>query len=110
MIAISVIGALEASARLNRISTDGMMSAASSGANTIMQDAKSTVHVISGKLKASGTVSRTGNEVVGRFPLPYAGMEEYRIGGRKGNHSYLRPALAKNRDRIVRDVIASIHV
>jgi hypothetical protein len=67
------------------------------GGDQIMDDAKEAVHVITGDLKASGSVRKTDREVHGGFTKDYATIEENRTGGKySGSHAYLEPAVDKN--------------
>ena len=67
------------------------------GGDLIMKDAKDKVHVISGDLKASGSVNKREHEVEGGFTMDYATIEEKRTGGKyAGSHAYLEPSVDKN--------------
>jgi hypothetical protein len=69
----------------------------SKGGDLIMNDAKAKVHVVSGKLKNSGRVTKHDNKVEGSFNTPYAASEEKRQGGKySGSHAYLQPSVQKN--------------
>lgn len=87
--AISKLGAIDVS----RILTEEL----SRGGDLIMNDAKAKVHVVSGKLKNSGRVTKHDNKVEGSFNMPYAASEEKREGGKyAGSHAYLQPSVEKN--------------
>jgi hypothetical protein len=102
--AISKLGAIDIS-RIVREELDR-------GGDLIMNDAKAKVHVVSGKLKNSGRVTKHDNKVEGSFNTPYAASEEKRQGGKyTGSHAYLGPSVEKNasiidkniRDRLTRE-------
>lgn len=59
------------------------------GAEIIVQEARDTVHVITGNLRDSIEVKVEGKTVNIVAGADYAGEEEYR----EGNHAYLRPAI-----------------
>ena len=88
--AITKLGAIDVS----RILTEEL----SRGGDLIMNEAKAKVHVVSGKLKNSGRVTKHDNKVEGSFNAPYAATEEKREGGKyAGSHAYLRPICGKER-------------
>ena len=67
------------------------------GGDLIMTDAKAKVHVVSGKLKNSGRITKHGSTVDGGFNTDYAEAEEKRQGGKySGSHAYLGPSVEKN--------------
>lgn len=69
----------------------------SRGGDLILNDAKAKVHVVSGKLKNSGRVTKHDSKVEGSFNAPYAATEEKREGGKyAGSHAYLGPSVEKN--------------
>ena len=87
--AISKLGAIDVS----RIVREEL----AKGGDLIMNDAKAKVHVVSGKLKNSGRVTKHDNKVEGSFNTPYAASEEKREGGKyAGSHAYLGPSVEKN--------------
>ena len=58
---------------------------------------KLKVHVITGKLKNSGRVTKHDKKVEGSFNASYASTEEKREGGKyPGSHAYLGPSVEKN--------------
>lgn len=68
-------------------------------ADVFVKQAKTTVHVISGKLKASiKTDSVTPEQAIVSANTPYAGKEEERPGNRRTPpstpHAYMKPAAA----------------
>lgn len=75
------------------------------GADDILSDAKSIVHVVSGDLKASGRVEHGHNEATVKFTKDYARAEEERVGGKyPGPHAYLEPSGDRNVSLIAKDL------
>jgi hypothetical protein len=75
------------------------------GGDLILKDAKEKVHVVSGDLKASGTVDKGERDVTVRFTKDYAKIEENRTGGKRGgSHAYLGPSADKNIPIIVKNM------
>jgi hypothetical protein len=109
-VSFQITGAKEAAAKLMRFDISRIMrDEVHKGSDNILKDAKTNVHVISGRLKNSGSVrhSNTGSE--GGFSMPYATTEEYRKGGRKGpNHAYLKPAVDSNGSKILDNIVRRI--
>jgi hypothetical protein len=76
-----------------------------SGGEQIMSDAKNSVHVVSGELKASGSTHKTQDGIEGGFSKEYATFEENRSGGRyPGSHAYLEPAVERNGPIIAKNI------
>ena len=81
----------------------------SAGANDIISDARTDVHRVSGQLANSGRVSSARkNDITGGFYTSYAAREEFRQGGRKASHEYLRPAIARHIPGIRQRMIAEL--
>lgn len=79
------------------------------GADNILSTARADVHVVSGRLRGSLRITgQSRNEVRGGSTLDYAGIEEYRVGGRKPSHEYLRPAIDANLSIIYQNMIRAI--
>ena len=79
------------------------------GGDDILNDAKESVHVITGDLKASGRVEKREHEVEGGFTKDYAKAEENRVGGKyPGSHAYLEPAVDKNGPLIAKEMERAI--
>jgi hypothetical protein len=110
-IIVDVNGHLEASSRLTNFNLDAVGQATFDGANQIMDEAKRVVHRVSGRLANSGQVTRDGLSAIGRFSAPHAGIEEFRVGGRRGpSHAYVRPSLQANIENVKRRVLEAIRI
>jgi sulfur transfer complex TusBCD TusB component (DsrH family) len=78
---------------------------AQKGGETIMNEAKGNVHVVSGDLKASGNTKKLDKGIEGSFTKDYAEIEENRTGGKyPGSHAYLKPAIEHNEDIIAKNI------
>jgi hypothetical protein len=78
---------------------------AQKGGETIMDEAKDNVHVITGALKASGSTKKLPDGIEGSFTKDYADIEENRTGGKyPGSHAYLKPAIEHNEDIIAKNI------
>ena len=102
---IEIKGIEELKRTFNQIEKDIMEAVAEGvhdGGDIIKLAAKEKVHVISSDLKNSidelhSSESGSRIEVQVGSPLPYATVEEFRVGGKyPGSHSYMRYALDNN--------------
>lgn len=87
--------------------TPGVKAAVQASGQLVAEEARSLVHVLSGRLRDSiHSAIREGDG--GRTVIadviadaPYAAVEEFRIGGARGpSHAYMRPALDTARQAI----------
>ena len=85
------------------------------GGNVITTASKNKVHVITGRLKKSirilhKTESKNRIEVQVGSDVPYAAVEEFRVGGKyPGPHSYLRYALDTRKPEVVKAIETKIN-
>lgn len=78
--------------RLQQVATDGL----EEGAGLMVNDAKTTVHVITGRLKNSIKILRkSAGQVEWGSQVEYAGHEEFG-NSKRPPHPYARPALQSN--------------
>jgi HK97 gp10 family phage protein len=95
---------------IENITADAVME----GGEIVREAAKTKVHVITSRLRESIDilhVNKTENrvEVQVGSDVPYAEVEEFRIGGKyPGSHSYLRWALDNNEQKVVSTIEKSI--
>lgn len=108
-IKIEVKGLSELQNRFGKLSkelSDIVEEATRSGADVVTQNAKMKVHVITGRLKESiGELhvnkSNYKTEVQVGSNVPYASVEEFRVGGKyPGPHSYLRWSLDVSKNEV----------
>lgn len=88
---------------IEEIVTDGVRD----GGKVVKDAAKAKVHVVTGDLRKSidelHVIKSSGRtEVQVGSALPYATVEEFRVGGKyPGSHSYMRYALDNNEKQVV---------
>ena len=84
------------------------------GGQVVKNSAKAHVHVISGRLRNSidelhVIKSENKTEVQIGSGVPYAAVEEFRVGGKyPGSHSYLRWALDNSESQVIATIEHSI--